>query len=55
LINEAFFARFRVNLLVDNQNMQAENLHQPVVYDNDPSLQSLFGGLESASDNSVIT
>jgi predicted ATP-dependent protease len=54
LINEAFFARFRVNLLVDNQNTQAENLHQPVVYDNDPSLQSLFGGLESASDASVM-
>lgn len=54
LINEAFFARFRVNLLVDNQNTQAEGLNQPVVYDNDPSLQSLFGGLESASDASVI-
>lgn len=54
LINEAFFARFRVNLLVDNQNTQAESLHQPVVYDNDPSLQSLFGGLESASDASVM-
>lgn len=54
LINEAFFARFRVNLLVDNQNTQAENLHQPVVYDNDPSLQSIYGGLESASDASVV-
>ncbi len=54
LINEAFFARFRVNLLVDNQNTQAQNLHQPVVYDNDPNLQSLYGGLESASDASVM-
>ena len=54
LINEAFFSRFRVNLLVDNQNTQAEGLCQPVVYDNDPSLQSLFGGLESASDSSVM-
>lgn len=54
LINEAFFARFRVNLLVDNQNTQAEGLNQPVLYDNDPSLQSLFGGLESASDVSAL-
>lgn len=54
LINETFFARFRVNLLVDNQNTQAAGLKQAVVYDNDPSLQSLFGGLEIASDNSVL-
>jgi len=50
LINEAFFARFRVNLLVDNRLSQSLGLNQPIVYDNDPSLQSLFGGLESASD-----
>ncbi len=54
LINEAFFARFRVNLLVDNQSTQLQNLNQPVIYDNDPSLQSLFGGLESASESSVL-
>ncbi len=54
LINEAFFARFRVNLLVDNQNTKSQALNQPVIYDNDPSLQSLFGGLESASESSVL-
>ena len=54
LINEAFFARFRVNLLVDNQNTKLQGLNQPVIYDNDPSLQSLFGGLESASESSVL-
>jgi predicted ATP-dependent protease len=54
LISETFFARFRVNLLVDNQNTLLQGLNQPVIYDNDPSLQSLFGGLESASDASVL-
>ena len=54
LISETFFARFRVNLLVDNQNTVAQKLNQPVIYDNDPSLQSLFGALESASDNAVL-
>ena len=53
LISETFFARFRVNLLVDNQNTVAQKLNQPVIYDNDPSLQSLFGALEGASDSSV--
>ena len=50
LINEALFARFRVNLLVDNCATQAQKLHQAVIYDNDPSLQSLFGWLEASSD-----
>lgn len=54
LINEAFFARFRVNLLVDNRHAQAQGLNQPIVYDNDPSLQSLFGGVESVSDASLL-
>ncbi len=54
LINETFFARFRVNLLVDNQNTLLQGLNQPVIYDNDPSLQSLFGALESASESSVL-
>jgi predicted ATP-dependent protease len=54
LINETFFARFRVNLLVDNQTTQLQGLNQPVIYDNDPSLQSLFGGLESASESSAL-
>ncbi len=52
LISEGFFARFRVNLLVDNR--QFSSLNQAVIYDNDPSLQSLFGGVESASDSSLL-
>ena len=54
LISEPFFARFRVNVLVDNRQMQAQQLNQAVVYDNDPSLQSLFGAVDSASDSSVM-
>ena len=50
LINEAFFARFRVNVLVDNCQAQLQKQHQPVIYDNDPSQQSLFGWLESSAD-----
>lgn len=50
LLNEAFMARLRVNVLVDSRVAHAQGLHQPVVYDNDPSLQSLFGAVESASD-----
>jgi predicted ATP-dependent protease len=58
LISEGFFARFRVNLLVDNRHFTNVNqgvvLNQAVIYDNDPSLQSLFGGVESASDSSLL-
>ncbi len=53
LISEPFFARFRVNVLVDNRATQAQLLNQPIIYDNDPSIQSLFGGVESASDSAV--
>ncbi len=53
LINEAFFARFRVNVLVDNRATFDQQLNQPIIDDNDPSLQSLFGGVESASDNAI--
>ena len=53
LINETFFARFRVNLLVDNQINKMQGFAQPVIYDNDPSLQSLFGGVESADSTSL--
>lgn len=49
LLSESFLGRYRVNLLVD-QTVNAS--HAPVVYDNDPSLQSLFGGVESAGDSS---
>ena len=52
LISEPFFARFRVNVLVDNR--QLTGLKQAIIYDNDPSLQSLFGGIESASDTSQM-
>lgn len=53
LINEAFFARFRVNVLVDNRGTQTAELRQPVVYDKDPSLPSLFGAIESTTDASL--
>lgn len=39
--------RYRANLLVDNRSLQGA----PVIYDEDPSLQSLFGGMESVADN----
>ena len=50
LLNEGFFGRYRTNLLVEHHAGQ----HAPVLYDNDPSLQSLFGGIESASEASNI-
>lgn len=49
LLSEAFFGRYRVNVLVSH----ADITHPPVIYDNDPSLQSLFGGIEAASESSV--
>ncbi|HSH53494.1 MAG TPA: AAA family ATPase [Methylotenera sp.] len=49
LLSESFFGRYRVNVLIEHQSTQ----NAPVVYDNDPSLQSLFGGVESASDSST--
>lgn len=53
LISEPFFARFRINVLVDNRSTEAQLLSRPIIYDNDPSIQSLFGGVESASDSAV--
>lgn len=50
LMNESFFGRYRVNVLVEHHSAE----HAAVVYDNDPSLQSLFGGVESASEASNI-
>ncbi|HYN55233.1 MAG TPA: AAA family ATPase [Methylotenera sp.] len=50
LLSESFFGRYRVNVLVEHQAGQAA----PVLYDNDPSLQSLFGGVESAGESSGI-
>ncbi|ADI29612.1 Lon protease family protein [Methylotenera versatilis] len=49
LMSEGFFGRYRVNVLVEH----TANQHAPVIYDNDPSLQSLFGGVESAGDSST--
>jgi predicted ATP-dependent protease len=59
LINETFFTRFRVNVLVEHaqaNNEQTANEQikpQPVIYDNDPSLVSLFGGLDSTADSTM--
>ncbi len=50
LLTESFFGRYRANVLVEHHAGQ----HAPVLYDNDPSLQSLFGGIESASEASNI-
>jgi predicted ATP-dependent protease len=52
LINEAFFARFRVNVLVDHSSSKAQGMQRPVVYDNDPSAASLFGAVDSTADAS---
>lgn len=49
LLSESFFGRYRVNVLVEYQSTQ----NAPVIYDNDPSLQSLFGGIEGAGDSST--
>jgi predicted ATP-dependent protease len=49
LMSEGFFGRYRVNVLVEH----TVNQHAPVIYDSDPSLQSLFGGIESAGDSST--
>ncbi|MEE9330941.1 MAG: AAA family ATPase [Methylophilaceae bacterium] len=50
LINDGYLTRFRVNVLVDNRQTQNDGLQQPVIYDNDPSYQSLFGSLESTTE-----
>lgn len=45
---ESFLGRYRVNVLVDQFQLKTA----PVIYDDDPSFQSLFGGIESSSDSS---
>ena len=52
LINEAFFARFRVNVLVDHSSSMVQGMSRPVIYDNDPSGASLFGAVDSTADAS---
>ena len=49
LLSESFFGRYRVNVLVEQSASQNQ---VPVIYDNDPSLQSLFGGIESVGESS---
>ena len=51
LLSESFLGRYRVNILVGNPSAKPKIL-APVIYDNDPSLQSLFGGIESATESS---
>ncbi len=54
MLSEAFLGRYRVNLLVSNNKISNANAqNQPVFYDQDPSLHSLFGGIESAGENST--
>ncbi len=53
LLSESFLGRYRVNVLVDNRQEGDCPTVSPVIYDNDPSLQSLFGGIESASESST--
>lgn len=48
---EGFLSRYRINLLVDNRHASGA----PVLYDDDPSLHTLFGGLESTNDNASAT
>lgn len=43
---ENFLGRYRLNLMVDNRGLQGA----PVIYDDDPSFQSLFGGYEGSAD-----
>ena len=50
---EGFLGRFRVNVMVDNAAyLEDENLGSPVIFDEDPTFSSLFGGLESADSTS---
>lgn len=48
---EGFLSRFRANLLVDNRDAKGA----PVIYEDDPTFQSLFGGMESSSDHASNT
>lgn len=47
MLSEAFLNRYRVNLLVSH----AQNTPAPVIVDQDPSLVSLFGGVENSENN----
>jgi predicted ATP-dependent protease/ribosomal 50S subunit-recycling heat shock protein len=43
---ESYLSRFRANLLVDHRQQTAA----PVIYDDDPTYQSLFGSFESGTE-----
>lgn len=49
LLSESFFGRYRANVLVEHHAGQTAS----VLYDNDPTLHSLFGGVEAASETST--
>ena len=50
---DSFLSRFRVNVMVDNTAyVDNANMGSPVIFDEDPSFSSLFGGLESADSSS---
>ncbi len=48
---EGLLSRYRANLLVDNRDAQGA----PVIYEDDPTFQSLFGGMESSPDHAGNT
>jgi predicted ATP-dependent protease len=49
---EGFLARFKVNLLVDNTCfIEKDGLGAPLILDHDPSLHSLFGGVETGDQH----
>jgi len=50
LVSDGFLNRFKINVLVDNRAAKASGLQQAVVYDNDPSYQSLFGSLDASAE-----
>jgi predicted ATP-dependent protease len=50
---EGFLGRFRVNVMVDNTAyLNDAHLGSPVIFDEDPTFSSLFGGLEGADSSS---
>jgi predicted ATP-dependent protease len=48
---EGFLSRYRANLLVDNRDAKGA----PVIYEDDPTFQSLFGGMEGSPDHASNT
>jgi predicted ATP-dependent protease len=51
---ESFLGRYRVNVMVDNTRYAKHpDLGSPVIFDEDPSFSSLFGGFEASDNNST--